>query len=165
MVNPRNILTAVVCLIPASAAAQISEPRPVALDVSGGYGAFVDESPVEHVTAGGAVRWRLSPKLSVGPEVVFMKGPGGDRDLFLTGKVVVDFAPRRRVSPYLVADGGLMLHRDAFFPHSAFWSREGAVSFGMGARVRVASRIWLAPEVRLGWEPHLRIGGVLTWNK
>jgi hypothetical protein len=94
-----------------------------------------------------------------------MKGPGGDRDLFLTGKMIVDFMSRRRASPYFVADGGVMMHRDAFFHTGAFWSREGAVSAGLGTRIRLTRRLSLAPEVRIGWEPHLRAGGVLTWNK
>ena len=50
------------------------------------------------------MRWSLTPKVSVGPEVVFMRGPGDDRDVFLTGKVIVDFMPGRLVSPYFVAD-------------------------------------------------------------
>jgi hypothetical protein len=166
MVTARSILAlAIVWSIPASAGAQVRENPRLAVDVSAGYAAFLDESPIAHATAGGAVRWRLSPRFSVGPEITFMKGPGGDRDLFLTGKAVVDFMPRRRASPYFVADGGLMLHRDDFFHTGAFWAREGAVSFGAGARVRMTPRLSLAPEVRVGWEPHVRIGGVLTWNK
>ena len=81
-------------------------PSRLAVDVSGGHAAFVDETPIGHFTLGGGVRWQLTPKVSVGPEFVFMRGPDDDRDVFLTGKVIVDFMPDRLVSPYFVADGG-----------------------------------------------------------
>jgi hypothetical protein len=166
MVRPRSILAvAVLCLIPASAGAQVPDDRGLAVDASGGYAAFLDESLITHATAGAALRWRLSPRFSIGPEVVFMQGPGGDRDLFLTGKAIVDFMPRRRASPYFIADGGVMLHRDDFLHTGGLWSGEGAVSAGIGMRISVTRRLSLGPEVRIGWEPHLRVGGVLTWNK
>jgi hypothetical protein len=78
-VNTRSILAlAVLCLIPSSGRAQVRENGRLAVDVSAGYAAFLDESPIAHATAGGALRWRLSPSFSVGPEVIFMKGPGGE---------------------------------------------------------------------------------------
>ena len=135
----------------------------LAVDVSGGYAAFVDESPIPHVTFGGGARWQLSPRVSVGPEVVFMKGPDDDRDVFLTGKVIVDFLPRRLVSPYFVADGGAMLHGTKF-SGGPYWVHEGAVSAGAGARIDVSPQLSIAPEFRIGWEPHLRIGVRVTWR-
>jgi hypothetical protein len=84
-------------------------PSRLAVDVSGGYSGFADETLIGHFTLAGGVRWNLTPKVSVGPEVVFMRGPGDDRDVFLTGKVIVDFMPARLVSPYFVADAGTML--------------------------------------------------------
>ena len=101
------ILVAV--LIPAVADAQ--ERRPT-LDLSGGYAGFVDEDTIEHGTVGAAWRWQVTPRFSIGPEVVYMHGPGGDRDIFITAKVLVDFMPEQKVSPYFVADGGMMFHRD-----------------------------------------------------
>ena len=135
----------------------------LAVDVSGGSAAFVDDIPIGHFTLGGGVRWQLTPKVSVGPEFVFMRGPDSDRDLFLTGKVIVDFMPGRLVSPYFVADGGAMLHGDRF-PRGPYWSSEGAVSAGGGLRINVSPRVSIAPEVRLGWEPHMRIGALVTWR-
>ena len=138
-------------------------PSRLAVDVSGGYSAFVDETPVGHFTLGGGVRWRLTPKVSVGPEIVFMRGPGDDRDVFLTGKAIVDFMPDRPVSPYFVADAGAMLHGDRFLSGS-YWSREGAVSAGGGVRIDVSPRLSIAPEFRIGWEPHMRVGALVTWR-
>jgi hypothetical protein len=134
------------------------------MEVSGGHAAFLDESPIHHGTVGAAWLWNLSRRVSVGPEIVFMKGPGSDRDFFLTGKVVVDFMPSRIVSPYFVADGGVMLHRETFVRTGDFWAKEGAVSFGAGARIAVSPRFFFAPEFRLGWEPHFRVGAVVGWR-
>jgi hypothetical protein len=147
--------------IPGLAAAQeLSGP---VVEVSGGFAGFVDESIVPHATVGTAVRWNLGRHLSVGPEIVFMHGGPGDQDLFLTGKLVVDFMPARAASPYFVSDGGLMVSRVAFVA-SDFWFREGAVSFGGGARINLSRRMFLAPEVRIGWEPHIRITVIVGWR-
>ena len=157
-------ILAVLSLLASGAASYAQEaPSRLAVDLSGGYAAFVDESPIAHFTFGGGARWQLSPRVSIGPEVVFMKGPDDDRDIFLTGKVIVDFLPRRLVSPYFVADGGAMLHGGRFSSGS-YWAREGAVSAGAGARIDVTPRLSVAPEFRIGWEPHLRVGVRVTWR-
>jgi len=157
-------ILAVLSLLASGSASYAQEaPSRLALDVSGGYAAFVDESPIPHFTFGGGVRWQLSPGVSLGPEVVFMKGPADDRDVFLTGKVVVDFLPRRVVSPYFVADGGAMLHGTKF-SGGPYWVHEGAVSAGAGARIDVTPHLSIAPEFRIGWEPHLRVGVRVTWR-
>ena len=148
---------------PGTASYAQETPSRLAVDVSGGHSAFADEIPVGHFTIGGGVRWSLTPKVSVGPEVVFMRGPGEDRDVFLTGKVIVDFMPGRLVSPYFVADAGAMLHGDQF-PRGPYWSSEGAVSAGGGVRINVTPHISISPEFRIGWEPHARLGAVLTWR-
>jgi hypothetical protein len=138
-------------------------PSRLAVDFSGGYAAFVDESAIGHFTLGGGVRWQLTPKVSVGPDLVFMRGPDDDRDVFLTGKVIVDFMPDRLVSPFVVADGGAMFHGDRYASGS-FWGREGAVSGGGGVRINISPRVSIAPEFRIGWEPHLRFGATVIWR-
>lgn len=153
--RPAAVLILAAACAPAAAFAQ-DAPR-ASVDLSSGYAAFVDDSRIDHGWVGGAFRWRLSRRVSVGPELVYMIGPRGDRDVFVTGKVLVDFMPARRVSPYFVADGGVMFHRDEFLS-GAFWSREAAGSVGGGVRVDVTDRVFVAPEVRIGWEPHIRVG-------
>jgi hypothetical protein len=138
-------------------------PSRLAVDFSGGYAAFVDESAIGHFTLGGGVRWQLTPKVSVGPDLVFMRGPDDDRDVFLTGKVIVDFMPDRLVSPFVVADGGAMFHGDRYASGS-FWGSEGAVSGGGGVRFNISPRVSIAPEFRIGWEPHLRFGATVIWR-
>ena len=149
-------------LVPAMVHAQ--DGRSV-VDVSGGYAGFTDEDWIDHFTVGGAWRWKLTSKVSVGPEVVFMRGPRADRDIFLTAKVLVDFMPDRKVSPYFVGDGGFMFHRDEIiFRTGSYWSNEGAGSVGGGFRVNVTPRLFIAPEFRIGWEPHIRVTGVVGWR-
>jgi hypothetical protein len=138
-------------------------PSRLAVDFSAGYAAFVDESAIGHVTLGGGVRWQLTPRVSVGPDFVFMRGPGDVREMFLTGKVIVDFMPDRLVSPFVVADGGTMFHGDKFVTGS-FWAKEGAVSGGGGVRINVSPRVSIATEFRIGWEPHFRIGTMVIWR-
>jgi hypothetical protein len=151
-----------ILILPAAASAQ-GLSRPV-MEASGGHAAFLDESAIHHFTLGTAWRWNLGRRVSVGPEVVFMRGPDGDRDVFLTGKVVVDFLPTQPVSPYFVADGGLMLHRTTFTTVADYWAKEGAVSFGGGVRINVTPRVFFAPEFRVGWEPHFRVSAVVGWR-
>jgi Outer membrane protein beta-barrel domain len=132
-----------------------------------GHAAFVDEDPVDHVTFGGAARVALSPRVSVGPEVVYMIGPGEDRDLFLTGNLWFDFfGPTadgpRRATPYLIVGAGLMRHQDEFFRD--FTTHEGAVTGGIGVRIAIGDRWYVAPEARLGWEPHSRLTATVGYT-
>jgi len=138
-------------------------PSRLAVDISGGKSAFVDDTPIGQMTIGGGVRWQLTPRVSVGPEVVLMQGPNDLREVFVTGKMIVDFMPHRRLSPYLVADAGAMLQGDRF-ASGPYWSKEGAVSGGGGLRINVTPHVSVAPEVRIGWEPHVRFGAMVTWR-
>ena len=136
--------------------AQTEQPR-ASVEGTLGHAAFVDEDPVDHIIGGGAFRYPVSPRLSVGPEVIYMRGPGRDRDLFFTGNLWFHFVEPyadRRVAPYLLVGGGLMRHRSEFID---FVSYEGAVTGGIGVRIAMTDRWYIAPEARLGWEPHLRL--------
>lgn len=163
MQYPIIVLAALSVLGFAGMANAQESPSRLAVDLSGGYAGFTDESVVGHGTLGAGMLWGLTPRLSVGPGAVLMNGPGGARNVFLTGKLVFDMLPTRLASPYLVADGGAMLHADRF-ANGSYWSREGAVSGGAGVRLNVTPRLSIAPEFRIGWEPHVRIGAVLTWR-
>src|SRR5262245_12139098 len=94
-----GICIALVC--PAMAGAQGSAATPVA-EFAVGHAAFADDATIHHVTFGGSLRWYLTPRLSAGPELVYLRGPGSDRDLTLTGNVTFDLLsprPGRRWTP------------------------------------------------------------------
>jgi hypothetical protein len=54
-----------------------------------------------------------------------------------------------------------------FQTHETFFgdavtSSEGAFTVGGGVRRRVSDRVGLGIDVRLGWETHLRVGGIIS---
>lgn len=149
-----------------SAAAQSPETRgPAAAEFTAGYAAFLDESAIGHSVFGASLRFPLWWRLSAGPEVAYMIGPGDDRDLMLTGNVTLDFlasGPGRthRATPYVVAGFGVMnlSNRSGGVGYS---SNEGAFTGGGGVRVWVTRKIYAAGEFRVGWEPHIRFTGTV----
>jgi hypothetical protein len=123
---------------------------------TGGYAGFLDESLIEHGVVGAGMEWVLTPRIAVGPEVLYMIGPGSDRDLFVLGVVRFGILPfTRRVVPIAIAGGGFMVHADRFNGET-FRSSEGSFVLGGGVRVDVSPRVYVAPEVSIGWEPHVR---------
>lgn len=153
---------AAVWLLAGEVTARAQTPdRPAATaEVSAGYAGFADDSVIHHAVAGATVRAYVSPRVAVGPEVVYMVGPNDDRDLFLTGNLTFDLRRSRPgiVVPYLLAGGGLFQHSDRFGTQT-FRSREGAFTAGGGARGWVSDRAYVAAEYRVGWELHFRITG------
>lgn len=165
MAERRVVLGAVamgVVLAATAASAQPEARQGPAPVVEGalGWTGFVDDSVIHHTLAGVGARYYLWPRVSVGPELQYMVGPGQDRDLVLTGNVVVDVLPStasrpRRTTPYLVLGGGLFHHSDRFGG-----STEGAFTAGPGVRVWLSNRAFVAADARIGWEPHLRLAAV-----
>lgn len=139
----------------ASARAQTGSSR-ASVTFGGGYAGFLDEGVINHGAAGAGAEWVLMPRLAVGPELLYMVGPDSDRDLFLLGVARIGIRPfSTAVAPYVVAGGGLMRHSNRFGGRS-FASTEGAFIVGGGVRVRATDRVFIAPEVTAGWEPHIR---------
>ena len=148
-------------------AQQTSERPPPVVEIIGGYAGFVDDATIDHGVIGGSVRIYLSPRLSVGPEIVYMRGPADDRDLFFTGTLTFDVLsprPDRHVVPFLVAGGGFFRGSYSIGPQP-FSYVEGAFTAGGGIRARISDRWHALGEYRIGWEPHQRVtGGVgVTW--
>jgi hypothetical protein len=158
-------LTGVLLLSSIPAHAQIGRPAP-AIELTIGHAAFIDEDPIDHLVLSGGYRHYVGPRLSLGPEIQYMIGPGKDRDFFATGNVWFDVMgpdPRRRVTPYLVAGGGIMLH----YPEFDFLGgpyKEGAATGGIGFRVAISDRWYVAPEARLGWEAHARVTATVGYR-
>ncbi len=141
--------------------AQTLDARPApAVEFLAGYAGFVDDATIDHTIWGAAARVYLTPRIAVGPELVYMKGPNRDRDLYLTGNLTFDVMPPRggrprRVNPFLVAGGGFFRHSDGFGPFN-FTSNEGAFTGGGGVRGWITERIYAFGDLRVGWELHTR---------
>jgi hypothetical protein len=138
--------------------------RAAAVEGFAGYAGFVDDYMIPHAAFGGAARWYLLPRVAVGPELVYMIGPGEDRDRVLTGNVTFDFlAGPRAATPFLVAGGGIFSHTSKFGDLSVT-SAEGSFTAGGGVRIAVGDRLYVAPEFRIGWEPHFRVSVAVGWR-
>lgn len=142
--------------------AQSTDIRPApAVEFLAGYAGFVDDATIDHAIFGAAARVYLTPRLAVGPEFVYMRGPNEDRDLYLTGNLTFDVLPPRdgvprRVTPFLVAGGGFFQHSDRFGAFD-FTSYEGAFTAGGGVRGWLGNRVYTFADVRFGWELHARV--------
>ena len=167
----RSFVLIVILLLPAGAGAQSASPAPrLAADIVAGYAGFLDDEFIGHTVVSGTLRYQLTRRVSIGPELVYMVGPGEDRDLFVTGNLIFDFLLRPpgsrapSVNPYIVIGGGMMRHSNRFGDR-AFSSVEGAWTAGAGARVWMTNRVYALGEYRVGWEPHTRLTGGIgtTW--
>jgi hypothetical protein len=142
-----------------------AQDRPAtAADLAAGWVGFADDGIVSESLVGGAARWYVLPRVSVGPELVYMPGAHHSH-LVVTGNVTWDMlAPTsgrpHRVTPFLVAGGGVFQTREHFF-NGTYTSSEGAFTAGGGVRAFVADRVTVGLEVRLGWETHVRINGLV----
>lgn len=144
------------------AAAQ-GRPAP-ALDLSAGWVGFGDDGIVSEGMVGGASRFYLSPRIAVGPELLYI---GGDNHshLVLTGNLTFDViapvaAKQARVTPFFVVGGGMFQTRESFFGED-FTHTEGAFTAGGGVRAAVTDRVTVGVDARLGWEAHLRVNGMV----
>jgi hypothetical protein len=143
-------------------------PAPVVEIILGDAG-FVDEVWDHFFLIGGGARVFVTPRIAVGGEVAYLKGDFDAVDasnLTFTGNVTYDLVSsrdNRRVVPYVVVAGGMVRQRTIVGsgPNSPvlqpFVSSEGHVSGGIGARISLGPRFYIAPEFRLGWEPTTRI--------
>ena len=156
-----TLLVALMACVPAPALAQ------TAVEATAGMAGFVDDAVIGHGVIGVGTRTYLSPRVSIGPEFVYMRGPGSDRDLFLTGNITYEFGrpnTRGRVVPFVVAGGGFMRHSNRFGAGPSFTSYEGAAIGGGGARWYVTDRLSIAGDWRIGWELHTRFAGQVAYS-
>ena len=143
----------------------VAQDRPgPAVELAAGWVGFADDGIVSEGLVGGAARWYLLPRFSVGPELVYIHGPNHSH-LVVTGNVTWDvLAPTNRrphrVTPFLVAGGGVFQTRERFL-NGSYTSSEGAFTAGGGLRAFVGDRVTVGFETRLGWEPHIRINGLV----
>ena len=83
--------------------------------------------------------------------------------LIVTGNVTWDLFAQRSVTPFVVAGGGLFQTRESFVV-GTFTSSEGAFTAGGGVKAAVGRNVSVGIDARIGWETHLRVGGLVEWR-
>ena len=163
---PIVILTAVTWGVAAPVGAQ-TRPAPIVEGVAGWAG-FVDENWIDRAMIGGGGRMFVTQRLAAGPEFVFLRGANDEYDWTLTANLTIDLVrdagqTARRFVPYAVVGGGYLRQVTRIGP-GRFSSGEGTVSGGAGVRLALSQRAFIAPELRIGFEPELRFGVTLGWR-
>lgn len=152
------IMTFLTC--PASAQ---ERPAPVG-EFAAGTLVFADDGSPEEGFVGGGARFYVSPRVSIGPEIAYVRGESHSH-LMLTGNVTFDLlrpenGQPRRVTPFAVAGGGIFQTRESF-PNEIFASADGAFTAGGGVRGWLGRRVFVGAEARIGWELHVRLNGMV----
>lgn len=156
-------ITLMGALLARPAAAQ-ERPGPVAEFAAGAY-SFPDDSLVTEGFVGGAARFYLLPRISVGPEISYVQGDNHSH-LIVNGCVTIDFVgpvhgQPRMVTPFATVGAGLFRSRARSFGGRDLIYNEGSFTAGGGFRALVGPRVFVGAEARLGWELHLRVNGVV----
>ena len=140
----------IVMVWPLPADAQVSKEERLQLRAIAGWAAFGD-GDVHHRVVGVATDVRLWAGLRLGPEVLYNIGPGRDRDISVMPIVSYDFRRLQRVVPFVSAGYGILRHTDG-------GRSSHSVTFGLGggAKIAISERLFVSPEVRVGWEPWTR---------
>jgi Outer membrane protein beta-barrel domain len=143
----------VILLVAASAHAQ-QKPRPE-IKATAGWVGFIDESWINHTIIGGSARYYLTPRVGVEPEILYMIGPGSDRDVTVIPHISFDFLTRDTVRPYVIGGAGWMRHSQKIGP-IRFSDNEWVGNGGVGVKFFLTPTLFVAPEFRIGFETILR---------
>ena len=149
------------CFAHTSAQGDTASPKVEARATVGGI--VFDE--VGQKVVGGSVRYYITKRVSVEPEVMYRRGSETDQDYLFQPNIAYDFGGSERLVPYVIAGAGVIHHEGSF---SGFDFVTGApqtfdtsyttwtASAGLGVKIFVTKRLFVAPEGRLGREPALR---------
>ena len=158
----RSTLVSLVLGVALSGAAHAQEPaskRPsdsrFAIQGNLGFSNFLDDYGLYHYVAGGNARIRIFRGLTFVPEFTYMYRSRADRDFLLLPNVAWEFRRGKRIVPYVIGGVGMLNHR----ANTDYWDSNitGAISGGgFGAKLFLNQRVFIAPEFRIGWEPHYR---------
>ena len=133
--------------------------------VLGGHAYGLEDTPPHAWLAGGAVTTPVGSRMRVGLEVLHAHMFGFEyyerRATLINPVVECQFSPGSRVSPYVTGCLGFTFYRSLFpaGPDAQLeWEHGGSFNLGGGAGIRLflTKRLFVAPEVRLGWIPFLR---------
>lgn len=126
------------------------------IDLKGTLGltSFADEQNENHAMFAGSARLYLTRRLSIEPEVQYLRQSPEHYDAVFLPSVNWDFRTGR-VVPYVTGGAGLLhsVNRNEF---SSFSSTEGFLSAGFGVRIYLNDGWFVAPEARVGTDFHGR---------
>ena len=141
------------------------EPLAGVMELRGtvGYSNFLDEGPLHHLVTGGSARFYVTNRVAVEPEFLFMYRSRQDIDLQVIPNLVFEFTKREsRFQPYAIGGVGLQRHR-GLTGIGYYWSNSWTGSAGIGTKIFLSDRLYVAPEFRLGLEPIVRITGSIGY--
>jgi hypothetical protein len=133
------------------------------VDAIAGYAGFIDEDMIDHAVVGGAARWLITPRLGLGVEVLFMRGPDDDRDWSVMPLVSWDLRAKGRIVPY-VAGGAGWLRTTLGVGTGLYSSSSWTVAGGGGVRIPISPAASLSVEGRIGTEPVARLTAAVGWR-
>ena len=136
-----------------SASAQ-ERPGP-AVEFEAGALLFADDGVVTEGFVGGSARIYILPRISLGPEIAFIRGDNHNH-LMVRGNVTFDLVTPvkgdpRLVTPFVVVGAGLFQTHESFLDNETFTSREGAFTAGGGVRGLIGERMMLGVEARVSF--------------
>jgi hypothetical protein len=146
----RTIPAAIIIALCVSVMAHAQQDRPEdRVQVRGLVGGSAFFESQIHKAVGGTVDFRLAGGLRLGPEVIYHIGPGQDRDITSTALVSYDFRRLKRVTPFVTGGVGLFHHTEG----RGWSSNSFTAGGGGGLKIAITRHLFLAGEVRAGWEP------------
>jgi len=156
------VVPAMLAFAVSAAVSQEDRQKSIEGRVTLGAAAFLDEdTPLDHFVVGGSARFYLTGRFSLEPEFTYMVGPGSDRDYTLVPNVAYDLLQSDKATVYVIGGAGLLHHREEFpgAPDPDFSTTNWTATGGIGVKVFLSDRIFVAPEFRFGWDPLIRISG------
>jgi len=112
---------------------------------------FLEDRSDNHLLVGASLRAYLTKRLSFQPEYQFLNGHSHTDSVFLANVVYDLRNSSRRVVPYVLIGAGVLHNRQT--------SRSATGAFfsgGFGAKIHLNPRWYIAPDFRIGFEPHYR---------
>jgi hypothetical protein len=146
-------------------ATTIAQDRAWVVEGTLGYAGFVDDATKNYWAAGGGLRRYVTPRLSLGPELVLMHNSNlaTDRQIMATGNITFETHRAMRLTPFVVGGFGVLATRDQV-RGGPFWSSDPAFTVGGGVRARAGERVSATAEYRFGWGLHHRVTGSVGFH-
>lgn len=164
----RHFLVVLLAVLVAGAAGRpaFGQARTVDVRAVWGYNHGLDDSPPRALVGGVAVTRAVTPHFRFGGEVLKANlfGPYAtykQRAVLVRAVLAHELLPGRRANPYWVVGVGLAHYRDLvpsrYFRDASEWDVQHRLNFtgGIGIRLLVTDRLFVAPEVRFGLAPLL----------